>query len=65
MKYEIGDLVRVCWRRLYPGEKLPLDGMVGMVISRRRHSRRATPLYGVYLTNLECRKIVEKDLQKL
>ena len=67
MKFKVGDLVRVCWRGASSGgwiDGMP-DGMVGMVISRRRHSLGAPPLYGVYLTNLECRKIVEKDLQKL
>ena len=46
MKYKVGDLVRLCWRGASSGGWIDgmLDGMVGMVISRRRHSLGAPPL---------------------
>ena len=70
MKYETGDLVRVCWRKSQPDEEVwALDGTAGIVISRRMvEGWRSLPdeaVYRVYLANLECREILEDDLEIL
>ena len=66
MKYKVGDLVRVCWRGSFlDDETPPIHGTAGMVISRRWCGPFADPVYGVYLANLQCREILEADLEKL
>ena len=70
MKYKVGDLVRVCWRKEGIYDEIPvIHGTAGMVISRRMvkgwRSLPDEPVYGVYLTNLQCREILEADLEKL
>ena len=67
MKYKVGDLVRACWRPI----GRPLHGSfdprhwIGVVISRRWCGPFADPVYGVYLTNLQCHRFFEKHLEKL